>query len=275
MSEKVAIKKSTLEAIGEAVRGKDGSTDLIPVNALADRITALPTASGENKLNQLFNGTIKEVTAEDLQEVTEIQDNLFGYCNALERVEIPAHIQNIGSGTFKLMNQLTAPILDIYYSSVIPTLDSNLYAGRNVNLHFPSKSAFDDYIVQFQTFTNSGPHQNAILNTLFINNEVVTELTIPETLTKLLTNTIFKFNSKQLYSITFLGDITQIKGYPFGYEIEQELLIDFTHCTVVPSIQYATKVFAQGYIIKVPAALYDEWISTTNWANYAEYIVAV
>jgi surface protein len=51
MSEKGAIKKSTAQAICDAVRSKEGSTELIPVNALADRITALPTAGGEGDKN--------------------------------------------------------------------------------------------------------------------------------------------------------------------------------------------------------------------------------
>lgn len=95
MSEKVAIKKSTLEAIGEAVRGKDGSTDLIPVNVLADRITALPTASGENKFAQLVNKNITaEIVAQDFAGAEKIGRYAFTSCS-IEKMTIPENIAEI------------------------------------------------------------------------------------------------------------------------------------------------------------------------------------
>lgn len=271
MSEKGAIKKSTAQAICDAVKVKEGTTEGVPFKDVAERILALPTASGENKFNQLFAGTLKEVTAEDLKGATLIHNYAFAYCYNLEKVEIPPELQSISPNAFCAMNGKPTSLLNLYYSSVIPKLSGYVYSGRSINLHFPSKSAFDSYIAQFQT--SNEIHQNAILNTLFINNEVATELTIPETLTKL-SNNMFSFTSKQFDSITFLGDITNINGYPFGYGVTQELVIDFTHCTAVPKVQNSTKVFSQGMTIKAPTALYDEWISTTNWANYAEYVVA-
>ena len=44
---KIFIEETTLTAIGDAIRGKEGTTNLVPVNDMADRITNLPTGSGE------------------------------------------------------------------------------------------------------------------------------------------------------------------------------------------------------------------------------------
>ena len=52
--------------------------------------------------------------------------------------------------------------------------------------------------------------------------------------------------------------------------------IDFTECNSVPSLQN-TNAFSDAppdIEIRVPAALYDEWIAATNWATYAANIKA-
>lgn len=51
---------------------------------------------------------------------------------------------------------------------------------------------------------------------------------------------------------------------------------DFTSCTSVPALG-GTNAFTgipADCEIRVPAALYDEWIAATNWATYASYIKA-
>ena len=99
MSGKVAIQKTTLEAIGEAVRGKEGSTDLIPVNTLADRITALLSAT-ENKFKDCLNKTLTEITAEDLEGLTEIRRYIFEG-SPLKKITIPNTIRKFGDYAFQ------------------------------------------------------------------------------------------------------------------------------------------------------------------------------
>ena len=50
---------------------------------------------------------------------------------------------------------------------------------------------------------------------------------------------------------------------------------DFSQCTSVPTLG-GTSVFSYSNSdckIVVPDALYDEWISATNWSSYASKIV--
>lgn len=103
MSGKVAIQKSTLEAIGEAVRNKEGSTDLIPVNTLADRITALPNA---NKLSKLIERSVTEITAEALEGCTFIGPYAFGDWYKLKSVTIPSNITSIEGYAFQNCHNL-------------------------------------------------------------------------------------------------------------------------------------------------------------------------
>jgi hypothetical protein len=53
--------------------------------------------------------------------------------------------------------------------------------------------------------------------------------------------------------------------------------LDFTHYSSVPTLgntSYITDTNSDCKI-RVPAALYDEWIVATNWAAIADRIVAV
>ena len=55
---KVFIEESTLTAIGNAIRGKEGTTALVPVNDMATRISAIETGSGGVELpEEAFNIT--------------------------------------------------------------------------------------------------------------------------------------------------------------------------------------------------------------------------
>lgn len=53
-------------------------------------------------------------------------------------------------------------------------------------------------------------------------------------------------------------------------------VIDMSLCTAVPILSNANAINQnEGLQIKVPAALYDEWVAATNWSTFANYIVAV
>ena len=52
---------------------------------------------------------------------------------------------------------------------------------------------------------------------------------------------------------------------------------DFTKCLAVPALTGGSAFYntVNDFEIRVPAALYDEWIAATNWSSYASDIVAV
>lgn len=83
-------------------------------------------------------------------------------------------------------------------------------------------------------------------------------------------------NCESLASIK-LPKVTIIDGYSFS-NCKKCLEYDFSGCTAVPTLKAAKSTFNNinaNAKIKVPSALYDEWIAATNWANFAKYIVAV
>ena len=79
-----------------------------------------------------------------------------------------------------------------------------------------------------------------------------------------------------LTSVVIPNSVTSIDKYAFS-DCPGVRYYDFTNHTAVPTLS-ATSAFSNisaDCEIRVPAALYDEWIVATNWATYADKIVAV
>ena len=56
-------------------------------------------------------------------------------------------------------------------------------------------------------------------------------------------------------------------------------ILDFSKCTAVQSFPYPLSEYADQYVndykVRVPTALYDEWIAAIGWRDIASHIVAV
>ena len=79
-----------------------------------------------------------------------------------------------------------------------------------------------------------------------------------------------------LASITIPNGVTYIYSSAFAYCYGMRYY-DFSACTSVPALSN-TNVFRNipsDCQMLIPAALYDEWSTATNWATYASYIVGV
>ena len=64
---KIFIEESTLTSIGDAIRGKDGTTELIPTTEMASRITAIEGGGGEPNLLDI------EITENGVYDVTDAE----------------------------------------------------------------------------------------------------------------------------------------------------------------------------------------------------------
>lgn len=146
IEEKRSIKKSTAQAICDAVKVKEGATEGVPFNEVAKRVLALPTASGENKLAQLAEGTLTEITAEDLQGVTKIRRYCFSNSANLIYIELPSTITSIQYYAFNQCSNLK----NVYYNGTISdwvkvSLDDSLSSPAYYALNMYFKNAFGEY----------------------------------------------------------------------------------------------------------------------------------
>lgn len=79
-----------------------------------------------------------------------------------------------------------------------------------------------------------------------------------------------------LVSVVIPEGVTSIESSAF-YGCYGVAYYDFSNHTAVPTLT-STNAFTgipADCEIRVPAALYDEWIAATNWSTYASQIVAV
>lgn len=82
------------------IKGVKASTDET-LNTLVPKVLDIQTGgSGENKLAQLVDKSITEVTAEDFENITEIGSYAFYRCKSLTKVSLPDSIKSIGERAF-------------------------------------------------------------------------------------------------------------------------------------------------------------------------------
>ena len=112
-----------------------------------------------------------------------------------------------------------------------------------------------------------------IRNHALYNCTALTSITIPNSVTSI--GILAFYNCIGLTCITIPNSVMSNNRYAFSncYEIQT---YDFTTHTSIPTLD--TFVFdniSSTCQIKVPAALYDQWIAATNWSEWADNIVAV
>ena len=229
---KLAIKLSTLEAIGAAVRNKEGTTDLIPVNTLANRIEALP--SGVSKLPQVVDKTITEITTEDLAGATSIGSYMFWGCQSLRIVAIPNGVTRIGNNAFYYCISLT----DITIPDTIARMETQaFYACSNLTNVY-----YDGDIASWcnTEVTNLDASPLCYAGKLYIKNsgtneyELLTNLVIPDSVTEIKPCVFYGYVS--LTSVTIGNGVTSIDS---NMLLECYNLIDFTISSpIVQSISF-------------------------------------
>ena len=78
---------------------------------------------------------------------------------------------------------------------------------------------------------------------------------------------------QSINNIIIPNSVSEIETYAFRYCTGLQY-VDFSTFTTIPII--AANAFESTTCeFRVPSVLYDEWIAATNWAAYAERIVAV
>ena len=102
----------------------------------------------------------------------------------------------------------------------------------------------------------------------------LTSVTIPDGVPEI-SYSMF-YNCTGLTSVTIGNGVTRIAGSAF-LNCTKLAIVDFSNHTAVPTLT-STNAFektSSSLVIKVPAALLDEWKAATNWATFADKIVGV
>ena len=184
--------------------------------------------------------------------VTSISSSAFGYCYSLTNVAIPSGVTSIGSYSFQACSSLT----NVVIPSGVTSIDNSV---------FNSCSSLKNVVI---------PSSVTSIRGAFGYCHSLTNVAIPNSVTSIGSRAFYQCYS--LTNVAIPSGVTSIGGSAF-YWCYSLLEYDFSTFTSVPTLS-DTNVFTgiNGICkMKIPSALIDEWKTATNWATYADYMVAV
>ena len=230
--------------------------------------------------------------------VTSIVDYAFSYCYSLASVVIPNSITSIGNFAFNYCNSLTSTVIPnsvisigsafsscySLVSIVIPDGVASISSNAFSSCRSLASIVIPDGVISIEMQAFSGCYSlasiaipNSVTNigdNAFNSCSSLASIAIPNSVTNIGDNA-FKY-CYSLANIVIPDSVISINSSAF-YGCYGMAFYDFTSHTSVPTLAN-TNAFT-GILsdceIRVPVALYDEWIAATNWSTYASQIVAV
>jgi len=200
------------------------------------------------KFTQVVDGSISELTAEDLKGATSIRNYALSYCGGLTSVTIPDSVTSIGNYAFGYCEGLT--------SITIP--DSVTSIGFNA--FFECKGLTSITIPNSVTSIGSGAFGGC---------SSLTSVTIPDSMTSI-GNNVFSY-CRGLTRVTIGNSVTSIGSGAFNGCSSLTSVIMLS--TTPPTIQSSTFPSSFSGTITVPAGTGDTYKAATNWSKYSDYIV--
>jgi hypothetical protein len=177
----------------------------------------------------------------------------FSGCSALENITIPNGVTSLYDNMFNNCSTLKSIIIP----DGVTIINRDMFSGCSTlkSVTIPEGVT----AIEQQTFYCCYLLEN---------------ITIPNGVTTLNSN-LFRY-CYTLASITIPNSVTKIYSGVFDACYGMKFY-DFTQHTAVPTLS-GTSAFSKipaDCEIRVPSALYDEWVAATNWSTYADNIVPV
>ena len=133
----------------------------------------------------------------------------FGYCSSLESISLPNSVQTIGSYSFRNCTSLTS----ITIGSGVTSIGSSAFINSSniASVYYNGTVASWCGI----TFGNNNSNPVSIAKNLYINNQQVTSLVIPNTVTEIKSYAFYYFNT--MTSLSIGTGVTDIGSSAFYY----------------------------------------------------------
>lgn len=179
--------------------------------------------------------------------IVSIRDNTFQGC-LVKYISLPNGISSIGYNSFGNCYRLSRCILP----KTVTAIGRRAFydSGSIRQMTIPGGVS----VIDEDTFYNSG----------------LTTIILSEGLNRICEGAFY--NCKSLLYVKFPSSISQIDYTAFGYT--GVLYYDFRNATSIPTAgEWVFDGRESDCKIIVPDALYDSWITETNWATYADIIV--
>jgi hypothetical protein len=226
-----------------------------------------------NTSNNAYTNMLKKV--EIGRDVTSIAPNTFDNCGSLESIMIPDNVTSISEYAFYSCYSLTSIVIPKGVTSIGVNAFGYCYSLTSIvipkGVTSIGASTFDCcYSLESVTIPES---ITSIAGNAFSKCHTLESITIPEGVTSIGGNA-FR-DCRSLVCVTIPKGVMSIESNAF-YNCFGMKIYDFTKHTVVPTLSASNALYAPSDCeIRVPAALYDEWIAATNWSTHASKIVAV
>jgi hypothetical protein len=226
-----------------------GTIEIYGVESAGSSI--LRHSSSTDPRNAVYQNSVKKI---ELGSGAGISANAFDGCHSLASITIPNSVTSIGGNN---------PLINCYSltSVVLPDGVTGIMNYAFADCRSLASIAIPNSVTRIYSYAFAGCHSLA-------------SIVIPDSVTSIGANAFEGCHS--LASIVIPDSVTSIEGYTF-YDCRGVRCYDFSKHTAVPTLASidAFENIASDCEIRVPAALYDEWIAATNWASLASKIVAV
>lgn len=216
--------------------------------------------------------SLKSITIPSVNRLA-LSDQSFGACYQMKNISLGNGIYYLGPSCFASCYNLSK----ISFPNSVVTFHNNCFQFTPIKAIDISRGTFFGASVLSECRwleTVKMPTSSTITsmpNYLFSNNYSLSSLTVPVNLVSIKGNA-FQWCSS-LKEVTFLGSITEMDG---GFSTCDSLeFCDLSNCASVPSLTTSSAFSTKARFLRiiVPDALYNEWISATNWSTYADKIV--
>lgn len=232
---------SAFSGIGPYPRTDTG--DDIPINIV------LPV--GLTKLGQacFFGSSIADITLPDT--LTEIGEQAFYYCGALESIELPPALATIGEDAFS--NSALAAV-------TIPASVTSL--GMSAFAYCYNMGSID---IQAQvTVIPEGFAQDCPLSSIIL----------PDTVQEIGAGAFMCGENPQVTELTIPASVTSIGEMAFGQNVPTLLTLTVLP-TTPPTLGKSAFNIGANTVIKVPAASVDAYKAADGWSAWADKITAI
>ena len=208
--------------------------------------------------------------------VTSISDYAFSGCYSLASITIPDVVTSIGDYTFQNCYSLASITIPNGVTSIGSSAFSSCSSLANVTIPNGVTSIYDYAFSSCYSLASITIPDGvtSIVSSAFSSCYSLASITIPDGVTSIVRSAFY--NCYSLASITIPDGVTSINSSAFAYCYGMRYY-DFSACTDIPSL-LNTNVFngiPSDCQMLIPAALYDEWSTATNWSTYASKMVAV